>query len=171
MPSAGPSRILSLIVVVTSLSVTGCTTTRTTSAPPPSGPTPITTTPVDRADRHCVPTTDRMRLTSRLAFENDVFLPPGSLAPTTSAARARTTLISDPSASILPHPGRAQEIFAIYRNFKGRRPVWFLLEQNVPSSGSLSNAIVKHDIVDILDDRTDKLLGIIDARPNGCANT
>jgi hypothetical protein len=46
--------------------------------------------------------------------------------------------------------------------------VWILLEHDVPSSGSLSNKIVKHDLVDIFDDQTRRPVGILDALPDGC---
>jgi hypothetical protein len=111
------------------------------------------------------------RLVARPAYGGDVFLPPNGISPRTSPAAARATMLADPSASCPLGHRHQQEIFAIYQNFKGRRPVWLLLEHHVPSSGSLSNKIANHDLVDILNDHTRRPVSILDALPDSCRPT
>ncbi|HTR69578.1 MAG TPA: hypothetical protein VMH41_05060 [Mycobacteriales bacterium] len=106
------------------------------------------------------------QLMARLAFGNDVFLAPHGVTPRTSATEATARLLADPAASSLGHHHR-QEVFAIYQHLGTRRPVWLLLAHGVPSIGSLSGKVEMHDIVDILDDRTQRPLSMIDALPNG----
>ena len=165
-----PARPIQLIAAsALACAITGCSTA---SAPQRSGAAygATTTNHTDRPDP-CLAEVRGKRLVARLAYGGDVFLPPNGITPRTTAAVARATLLADPSVSLLGHHHHQQEIFAIYQNFKGRRPVWILLEHQVPSSGSLSGSIVKHDLVDILDDRTRQPVAVIDALPDGCRHS
>jgi hypothetical protein len=110
------------------------------------------------------------RLAARVVYGGEPFLPPAGLQPRTSAVDAKRILLTNPGSSALGHR-RRQEFFAIYRHLGTPRPVWVLLEHNVPGSGSLSNEIVKQDLLFILDDRTSKPMALLESLPAGCNPT
>jgi hypothetical protein len=148
------------------LAVVGCSGN---SGHPSHGPVAMPTGLPAVAATKCEASIHANRLTNRLAYGNDVFLPAGQVQPRRSAGEARRALLLDPSASYLGHGHRQYEFFARYTDFSGSRPVWVLLEHDVPSSGSLSNKLIPADVLDILDDRTGRPIAILNDSQPSCA--
>lgn len=165
MPFSRIGRVRSIVVITIGCATASCSTSTVHRQAAPARP--AAATHVAAAAHPCRVHVRGHRLTARVAYADDAFLPATGITPHTSAATARADILADPSSSFLGHR-HWREIFAVFQNFKGRRPVWLLLERHVPGSSSLSSTIVKQDVIDMLDDRTRRPVAILEGLTDGC---